>query len=191
MTTTRRFAALPLACLLAGASFVLAAGGAAQDHAGEEPFSLRAAIEEVRRTPFHAPHAPWIPAIAPDGFAQPASHFHPPTQTADYRDRGVSGGNIFFLSLPVVAVIDVLALSEVGDEGFGIDPLVSLGAIAAPTLIARLLGARSVFALAGSVMGFGSGALVAKAFDKFGVFVAPALHAGATAIASVLGDRAR
>ena len=69
--------------------------------------------------------------------------------------------------------------------------MIALGAIAAPTLVAKLTGARTGFALAGSALGFGSGALFAKAFDKFGIFVAPALHAGATAVLSVLGDRAR
>ena len=119
---------------------------------------------------------------------------HSPRTTTQVRDTiepGVSGGNIFFFSLPVAAVLDVLALSDVDDEGFGIDPLIALGAIAAPPVVARLSGARTVFALAGSVVGFGSGALMAKAFDRFGVFLAPALHVGATTILSILGDRAR
>ena len=72
-----------------------------------------------------------------------------------------------------------------------VESLISLGAVAAPALIAKLTGARTWFALVGSALGFASGALFAKAFDKFGIFLAPALHAGATAILSVLGDRAR
>ena len=114
-----------------------------------------------------------------------------PIQTTDFRERAASGGNIFFFSLPVAAVLDVLVLAEVDDDGFSLNPLVSLGAIAVPALVAKLTGARTGFALAGSALGFGSGALFAKAFDKFGIFVAPALHAGATAVPSVLGDRPR
>lgn len=189
MTITRHFATVPLLCLLSGLSLVLAGGATAQDRTGESPFSIQAAIEETRRSPFHVLPEPGIPAVLSGEVSHPLSH--PPIQTTDSPDRPVRGGNIFFFSLPVAAVLDVLVLAEVGDEGFSLDPLISLGAIAAPTLIARLLGARTAFALAGSALGFGSGALFAKAFDKFGIFVAPALHTGATAVLSILGDRAR
>lgn len=189
MTGTRHSARLPRLCLIAAVCFVHAGSAAAQNRTVTWPFSIDASIEEVRRSPFHAPHGPGLPTLASDEVLSPLSH--PPTQTTDFPERTVSGGNIFFFSLPVAAVLDVLVLAEVGDEGFSLDPLISLGAIAAPTLIAKLTGARTAFALVGSVLGFGSGAMFAKAFDKFGVFVAPALHAGATAVLSVLGDRAR
>jgi len=189
MTKTRRLGMWPLTCLLAGACLVRADAATAQDRAGQQLFSVSAAIDEVRRSPFHASQGPGLPTLAPDELPQPLSHL--PIQTTDFRERAVSGGNIFFFSLPVAAVLDLLALAEVDDDGFSINPLFALGAIAAPTLIARLTGARTGFALAGSALGFGSGALFAKAFDKFGIFVAPALHAGATAVLSVLGDRAR
>jgi len=193
MTRNRHPKTLLLLCALAGPSVIPAGGVTAQDRAGDRASSIQAAIEEVRRSPFHASHGSGVWAMVRDEI--PAEVRHPGSRTtAQVRDTdepGVSGGNIFFFSLPVAAVLDVLALSDVDDDGFGIDPLIALGAIAVPPVIARLSGARTVFALVGSVVGFGSGALMARAFDRFGVFLAPALHTGATAIASVLGDRAR
>ena len=182
-------ATLALLCVLAGPCFVHFGGLTAQDRTGKSSFSIQAAIDELRRSPFHASRGPGLSALAPDEVPPPLSHLA--TQTTDFPERAVSGGNIFFFSLPVAAVLDVLVLAEVGDEGFSLNPLISLGAVAAPALVAKLTGARTGFALVGSALGFGSGALFAKAFDKFGIFLAPALHAGATAVLSVLGDRAR
>ena len=189
MTKTRHLATLALMGVLACPCFVHAGGLAAQDRTGESSFSIQAEINEIGRSPFHASHVPGLPTLAPDEAPPPFPQL--PIQTTDSRERAVSGGNIFFFSLPVAAVLDVLVLAEVGDEGFSFNPLISLGAVAAPALVAKLTGARTGFALAGSALGFGSGALFAKAFDKFGIFLAPALHAGATAVLSVLGDRAR
>ena len=189
MTGNQRSVRLPRLCLIAAVCFVHAGSAGAQDRTVKWPFSIQAAIAEVRRSPFHAPDGPGLPTLAPGEVLPPLSH--PPTQTIDFPERTVSGGNIFFLSLPVAAVLDLVVLGEVGDEGFSLDPVIALGAIAAPTIIAKLLRARTAFALVGSVLGFGSGALFAKAFDKFGIFLAPALHAGATAVLSILGDRAR
>lgn len=189
MTGNQKSARLPRICLIAALGFLQAGSAAAQDRSAEWPFSIEAAIEEVRRSPFHASHRQGILTLAPGEARAPLSRL--PAQTTDPRDRTLSGGNIFFLSLPVAAVLDLVVLGDVGDEGFGIDPLTSLGAVAAPALVAKLMGARTPFALVGSTLGFGSGALFAKAFDKFGIFLAPALHAGATAVLSILGDQAR
>ncbi|MYH53986.1 MAG: hypothetical protein F4139_13745 [Gemmatimonadetes bacterium] len=189
MNTAGRYATLMLPCVLAGGCLAHAGGLAAQDRTGKSPFSIQTAIEEVRRSPFHASPGPGIQAMRAHEVPQPLPPR--PVQITESSERGVSGGNIFFFSLPVAAVLDVLAFSGIGDEGYSLDPLISLGAIAAPTLVARLTGARTVFALVGSAMGFGSGALFAKAFDKFGVFLAPAIHTGATAVLSILGDRTR
>lgn len=189
MSMTRHYATLLLPCLLAGASTVLARGAVAQDRTGKSPFSVQAAIEQARRSPFHASAPPGIPAMPPGEDPQPSSRL--PIQTAESGERGVSPGNIFFFSLPVAAVLDLLALSDIGEAGLGVDPLISLGAVAGPALVARLTGARTVFALVGSALGFVNGAFIAKAFDKFGIFVAPALHAGVMAALSILGDRTR
>ena len=189
MTGNQHLTRLPRLCLIAAVGFVHAGGAAAQDRTAERPFSIEAAIEEARRSPFHASHRQGPLTPAPGEAHAPSSRL--PAQTTDLRDRTLSGGNIFFLSLPVAAVLDLLVLGDVGDEGFDLDPLASLGAVAAPALVARLMGARTLFALVGSTLGFGSGALFAKAFDKFGIFLAPALHAGATTVLSILGDRAR
>ena len=194
MTTIRRLTVLTLLCLLAGSWLARAGGVSAQERAAKDPASsLQAAFEEVRRGPFHASGGPGLSAMfRPETRSEvPHPPLHPAPQTTDANEHTVSGGNILFFNLPVVAVLDVLALSGVGDEGFDLDPLIALGAVAAPTVIARLMGARTLFALAGSAIGFGSGSLFAKAFDKFGVFVVPALHAGVTAMLSVLGDRGR
>lgn len=193
MTRTRHPKTLLLLCALAGPGLIAAGGVAAQDRAGDRASSLRAAIEAVRRSPFHVSHGSVVWALAHDEATTEVRHRWPrtATQVRDSAAKPLSGGNIFFFSLPLAAVLDVLALSDVDDDGFSIDPLIALGAVAAPPLVARLSGARTVFAVVGSVVGFGSGALMAKAFDRFGVFLAPALHTGATAIASILGDRAR
>lgn len=193
MTTIRRSTVLPLLCVLAGPWLARAGGVSAQERAGDPASSLQAAIEEVRRGPFHASGGPGLSALVlPETRSEvPHPPSHPALQTTDANEHTVSGGNILFFNLPVVAVLDVLALSGVDDEGFSLNPLIALGAVAAPTLISRLMGARTLFALTGSAIGFGSGSLFAKAFDKFGVFVAPALHAGVTAMLSVLGDRGR
>lgn len=187
MNMTRHYATVPLLCLFAG-GFVHTGRVAAQDRTGKSPFSIQTVIEEVRQSPFHASPGPGVAAMRAHLVPPPLSHR--PVQI-ESSERAVSGGNIFFFSLPLAAVLDVLAFSDIGDEGYSLDPLISLGAIAAPTLVARLTGARTVFALVGSAMGFGSGALFAKAFDRFGVFLAPAIHAGATAVLSILGDRTR
>lgn len=192
MISTRHPVTLLLLCAFAGPCLLQADGLAAQDRMGEWPSSIQAAIEEIRRTPFHVPHRTGFTIVAHDevlgGIGQPWPE--PKTQTTDPGESTVSGGNIFFFGLPVVAVLDLLAMSEVGDEGFMLDPLASVGAIAAPAALARLLGGRTVFALVGSVLGFGSGALITKAFGKSGIFLAPALHAGATALFSALGGPA-
>ena len=192
MIETRHSAAL-LLCVLAGVWLTRPGTAAAQHRAGDRASSLQAAIVEARRTPFHAPHSPRLPEMVRPGTRAEAPHpLSRPAPRATYAtEHTVSGGNVFFFNLPVVAVLDVLALSRVDDGDFGLDPLIALGAVAAPTLIARLMGARTLFALAGSAIGFGSGSLFARAFDKFGVFIAPALHAGVTAMLSVLGDRGR
>lgn len=195
MTRTRHAPAFLLLCALAGAGLIPAAGGvSAQVRAGDRAFALQAAIDEMRRSPFHASHGATAWAMTRDEVPdeevrRPGSRTT--TQVGDTAETRVQGGSIFFYSLPVVAVLDVLALAKVGDEGFDIDPLIALGAIAAPPLVAKLTGARTVFAVVGSALGFGSGALLAKAFDRFGLFLAPAVHAGATAVASILGDRTR
>lgn len=193
MTSIRHPKTLFLLCVLAAPGFVRFGELAAQDRTKDRASSLQAAIDEVRRSPFHASRGSVVWALVRDETATEVRRPSPrtSTQVRDSGERPVSGGNIFFFSLPIAAVLDVLALSDVDDEGFGIDPLVALGGIAAPVLVARLTGARTVFALVGSALGFGSGAMLAKAFDKFGVFLAPALHAGATAVLSILGDRTR
>ena len=189
MITKPRIARTLVPSLMLAASVAFPVGAGAQAAPPPtKPSPLSAAIDEVRRSPFHASQGPGLPTLAPDELPpKPLSHL--PPQNTDFRERAVSGGNIFFFSLPVAAVLDVLVLAKVDDHGFSINSLIALGAIAAPTLVAKLTGARTGYALAGSALGFGSGALFAKVFDKFGIFVAPALHAGATAVLSVLGER--
>jgi len=191
MTMTRHYATVPLLCLLAlaGPSPVLAGGATAQDRTGKSPFSMQAAIEQARRSPFHAAALPGIQATDPGEVPQPLSDL--PIQVTDSREGAVSAGNIFFFSLPVAAVLDLVAMSDIGEAGLGLDPLISLGAVAGPALVARLTGARTVFAVVGSALGFLNGVFITKAFDKFGIFVAPAFHAGVMAALSILGDRTR
>ena len=205
MTRIRPATRFLLLFVLAGPCLVRAGSVSAQGRVGDSASSLQAAIEEVRRTPFHAsPGSPWIKlrehrerrgaGLAGRDEGRIAALFvrrATQSEASKIDHPSVKGGNIFFFSLPIAAVLDVLVLAEVGDEGFSLDPLVSAGALAAPALVARLMGARTAFALAGSAIGFGSGALFAKAFDKFGIFLAPVLHAGATAMLSALGDRTR
>ena len=193
MIRTRHPTTLLLLCTLAGPCLIPVGGVSAQDRGGVRAFPLRAAIEEALGSPFHASHGPGVSAVVRDKVStelrRPGSRST--IQVTDPVESGVSGANIFFFGLPVAAALDLLALSDVDDDGFGLDPLTSLGAIAAPALVAKLTGARTVYALVGSALGFSSGAVFAKAFDKFGVFLAPVFHVGAVSVLSIVGDRAK
>ena len=189
MTWPRHSTTLILICAFAGLCSALPGSAVAQNRGEQQLFSVRAAIEEVRRSPFHATQGPAIPEMTPDEVRQPLSQVT--TDTTDLSDSAVSGGSIFFYTLPVAAVIDAFAMAGADDREESLDLLLVLGAIAAPTLIAKLAGARTWFALAGSALGFSAGVLFVKASDRTGAFLAPVLHAGATALLSTLGDRAR
>lgn len=191
MTRQPRLPRLPLlACALAGLCSALPGNAAAQNRGGQQLFSVSAAIEEARRSPFHASEGPAIFGVAADEVRQPFSHGM--ARTMHLRPLTTSGPNLYFFILPVAAVLDVLALAGSDEEEEeGIDPLLSLGAMAAPPLIAKLFGARTLFAVAGSALGFSAGALFAKAFDTFGIFVAPFIHTGGAVVLSALGERAR
>ena len=189
MTWPRHSTTLLLICVFAGLFSSFPGGAVAQNRGEQRLFSVRAAIEEARRSPFHASQGPAVPEMAPNEVRQPLSQVT--TDTTDLSDSAVSGGSIFFYTLPVAAVIDAFAMAGADDREESLDLLLALGAIAAPALIAKLAGARTWFALAGSALGFSAGVLFVKASDRTGVFLAPALHAGATALLSTLGDRAR
>ena len=141
MTWPQHSITLLLICAFAGLCSALPGSAVAQNRGEQQLFSVRAAIEEVRRSPFHATHGPEIPAMTPDEVRQPLSQVT--TDTTDLSDSAVSGGSIFFYTLPVAAVIDAFAMAGADDREESLDLLLALGAIAAPALIAKLAGART------------------------------------------------
>lgn len=111
MTRSRHPAMLLLLCAAAGPCFVLAGGVAAQGRTGQWLSSMRAAIEEVRRSPFHASGGPRVPLVPYDEVRQSPSQVT--NRRMDSEDSAASGPNIFFLTLPVAAELDAFAMAGV------------------------------------------------------------------------------
>ena len=166
----------------------------AQDRTGQQPGShLGTAIVEARRSPFHAGLQPAPPELASDAFARlpPA-----PESRMSSRDGGELAARVFFSTLPAVALLDAFFISAMtrDDEGpqrgsGDFSALRSLGAIVVPALVGRLAGARFPIAAVGSTLGFSSVVMATLLLGRPAFFVAPFLHAGATALLVAAGSR--
>ena len=195
MTRTGFLHSILLAAIASAPSLLNPGESLAQHRAGQRAGSLNFAIEEARRSPFHAAPQPIPPAVARDESAQMLRALERRTFS---RDAGELAPKVFFFTLPVVAVVDGFFISAMtrddpgpNRESGGFSLPLALGAIAAPALVGRLAGARGAVALVGSTLGFSSVVMATLMVGRPAFFLAPVLHAGATALLVAVGTRRR
>lgn len=163
----------------------------AQDRAAQSTGSLAPAIDEARRSPFHAGLQPARLRAAWEEFAQSPQVLE--SQTFSF-ERGDLAPKVLFYTLPVIVALDAVFIYPMtrNDEGrdrgrSDFSALRALGAIIGPAFVARLAGARLPVAIVGSTLGFSGVVMATLMLGRAAYLLGPVVHAGATALLVAVG----